>query len=119
MNPRKFYLISIILISFNLICNKHNIIQNNIQNNIDHNKNLNNKIEQTINNQNASLTFKECTNESRKVEYCIELYKPVCGWFTNNPTECKNIYCRESYANSCFACKDKRVIGYTEGKCKN
>lgn len=62
--------------------------------------------------------YKICTKESKSVEFCLEVYKPVCGWFVESPEQCKDKYCRESFANDCFACKDKRVIGYTEGNCK-
>lgn len=59
-----------------------------------------------------------CSPESKKIDYCIEKYQPVCGWFVKNPKDCQNSYCRESFANECFACKDKRVFGYTFGNCK-
>ncbi len=65
------------------------------------------------------FSFIKCPEDSKNIDYCIEVYEPVCGWFTNKPSDCNSIYCRESYANSCFACKDKRVIGYTKGNCKN
>ncbi len=71
------------------------------------------------NNQNSEDTFFiSCPPDSRKVDFCIEVYEPVCGWFTEKPSDCKSIYCKESFANHCFACKDNRVIGYTKGKCK-
>jgi hypothetical protein len=76
------------------------------------------KIEQ--NNQHSEdKFFFSCPPGSRKADFCLEVYEPVCGWFTEKPSECNSIYCRESYANQCFACKDNRVIGYTKGKCKN
>lgn len=59
-----------------------------------------------------------CSPESKKIDYCIEKYQPVCGWFVENPKDCQNSYCRESFANECFACKDRRVLGYTFGNCK-
>lgn len=119
MAKKIIYLIIITLITLNLTCQKQNIIQNNIDhNNTEHNKNLD-KVEKNTNESKLDMIFKECTVESRNIQYCIELYQPVCGWFTKKPSDCTNIYCRESYANSCFACKDKRVLGFTEGKCKN
>ncbi len=59
-----------------------------------------------------------CNNQDRNIDYCIEIYEPVCGWTVSHPSECKGKYCRESFANSCFACKDKKIIGYTKGNCK-
>lgn len=78
--------------------------------------------QQTVNNSQdnyvSQIIINKCSSESRNVDYCIEVYQPVCGWFTEDILNCKKTYCRESFANSCFACKDKRIIGYTEGKCK-
>ncbi|MFN3603106.1 MAG: hypothetical protein ACK4UJ_00180 [Leptonema sp. (in: bacteria)] len=62
--------------------------------------------------------FHVCSIESKSKDFCIEIYQPVCGWFVESPIQCMNPYCRESFANECFACKDKRVIGYTNGSCK-
>jgi len=77
-------------------------------------------VQQTTNTNNSKYDnfFIECSPESKKADYCIEVYEPVCGWFTKKPSECQNLYCKESYANHCFACKDKRVFGYTKGKCE-
>lgn len=49
-----------------------------------------------------------CPPESRNVEFCIEIYQPVCG---GNDTE------KTTYSNSCFACMDETVLYYTEGVC--
>lgn len=58
-----------------------------------------------------------CSEVQRRVEYCAEIYAPVCGWFTVRPSDCNDTYCRESFANSCFACKDSRVMAFTSGNC--
>jgi len=48
-----------------------------------------------------------CTEESRNVKVCIEIYQPVCG----NPVQ-------KTYSNSCFACIDEQVMAYIEGECE-
>ncbi len=65
-----------------------------------------------------NFEYKICSKESKTIDYCLEVYKPVCGWFVSSPDQCISQYCRESFANDCFACKDKRVIGYTMGNCE-
>lgn len=60
-----------------------------------------------------------CTEEQRRTHYCVEVYAPVCGWFTERSEDCTGRYCRESYANACFACKDPRVKAYTTGNCSD
>ncbi len=46
-----------------------------------------------------------CSDESRNVDACIEIYKPVCG---NDA---------RTYSNSCFACMNLNVAFYLEGNC--
>ncbi len=58
-----------------------------------------------------------CTEESRLGEYCIELYKPVCGWFNAEKVQCIKYPCAITFGNSCFACKDLNVRYWTEGAC--
>lgn len=58
-----------------------------------------------------------CSEVQRRVDYCAEVYAPVCGWFAVRPSDCNDGYCRESFANSCFACKDPRVKAFTSGNC--
>ena len=47
-----------------------------------------------------------CTDESRNVDACIEIYQPVCGRPIN-----------QTFSNSCFACIDENVAYYTGGEC--
>ncbi|GIX43260.1 MAG: hypothetical protein KatS3mg129_2993 [Leptospiraceae bacterium] len=109
MKRKNFIMITLILFIFALPFCKKQVIKNE--------PTSNNVIQ---NSENAKLDkfFKECTPESKNADFCIEVYEPVCGWFTEKPSDCNDIYCRESYANQCFACKDKRVIGYTKGNCQ-
>lgn len=58
-----------------------------------------------------------CGDVQRSVKYCKEEYAPVCGWFTATPDLCAGRYCRETYANSCFACKDGRVRVFSPSNC--
>lgn len=58
-----------------------------------------------------------CGDGQRSVKYCKEEYAPVCGWFTATPDQCADRYCRETYANSCFACKDRRVSVFSPSNC--
>ena len=57
-----------------------------------------------------------CTAKSRNADFCIELYKPVCGWF-NQSIQCIKYPCAATYSNECFACMDPRVEYWTEGEC--
>ena len=66
------------------------------------------------NNQTA-LTY--CHQSQRNADACIEIYQPVCG---RVQVECITTPCNpvlETYPNSCHACSNSRVIGYTEGQC--
>jgi len=47
---------------------------------------------------------------------CIELYNPVCGWFSPD-IQCVKYPCAQDFSNSCFACSDDNVLYYTEGAC--
>lgn len=51
-----------------------------------------------------------CTPNSRQADLCIAVYEPVCGWFEGDKI-------RTTYSNSCNACKDSRVVYWTEGEC--
>ena len=51
-----------------------------------------------------------CTEEQRKVEVCIMLYAPVCGYDENDEII-------KTYSNSCFACGNEEVIYYINGEC--
>lgn len=58
-----------------------------------------------------------CTGE--KTDVCIEIYKPVCGWFDPAKIQCLTYPCAGTYPNSCYACKDDKVQYWTEDKCPN
>lgn len=48
---------------------------------------------------------------------CPKIWKPVCGWFDASQIQCIKYPCAQTYANSCLACKDPKVIGFTPGPC--
>lgn len=58
-----------------------------------------------------------CTEEDRKAEACIEVYRPVCGWFDPEQIQCFAYPCAATYSNECEACRDPRVLYWTEGEC--
>ncbi len=58
-----------------------------------------------------------CTPESRQAEICIQLYKPVCGWFNPEKIQCIRYPCAQTFSNSCFACGNENVLYWTEGEC--
>jgi len=63
------------------------------------------------------LAVTECLPEQRDVDACIEIYNPVCG--TVN-VQCVTTPCapaQETFANSCKACTNSLVSGYTNGEC--
>jgi hypothetical protein len=63
------------------------------------------------------LAVTECLPEQRGVDACIEIYQPVCG--TVN-VQCVTTPCdptQEAFANSCKACANSLVSGYTNGEC--
>ena len=62
-------------------------------------------------------TTTRCPEEARGADFCIEIYKPVCGkvnilCFTE---PCEPIY--ETFSNLCYACKNRLVESYTDGEC--
>lgn len=63
-------------------------------------------------------SYTACNSRQKSANLCIQIYQPVCGW-NRRPSECYSSGCRQSYANSCFACVDERVVGYTSGACPN
>jgi hypothetical protein len=63
------------------------------------------------------LAVTECLPEQRDVAACIEIYQPVCG--TVN-VQCVSAPCdpaQETFANSCKACTNSLVSGFTNGEC--
>ena len=58
-----------------------------------------------------------CTQEQRQADVCIQLYKPVCGWFNPEKIQCIKYPCANTYSNSCFACTNPDVLYWTEGEC--
>ena len=58
-----------------------------------------------------------CSNENRNVDFCIEIYQPVCGWSDPDKIKCIKFPCANTYSNSCFACTNENVSYYTEGVC--
>ncbi len=58
-----------------------------------------------------------CLPEQRLSDYCIEIYKPVCGY---RQVQCVTTPCNpvpETFSNSCTACSDDMILFYTEGEC--
>lgn len=58
-----------------------------------------------------------CPINSIKDGVCIEIYKPVCGWFNPIKIQCIKYPCAETFSNSCFACSDDKVEYWTEEEC--
>ena len=58
-----------------------------------------------------------CTATDRLAEACIQIYQPVCGWFDPDQIQCIKYPCAQTYSNRCEACKDTKVLYYTEGEC--
>lgn len=66
---------------------------------------------------NGKLKAIDCLLEQRNVDMCIEIYQPVCGQMQ---VECIKAPCymvKKTFANSCKACMNSRVLSYTEGEC--
>jgi hypothetical protein len=62
-------------------------------------------------------SIEECLPEQRGADACIEIYQPVCG---SVDVECFAAPCNpvnETFSNSCFACSNPLVSGYTVGEC--
>ncbi|MEK6928599.1 MAG: hypothetical protein AABW65_01430 [Nanoarchaeota archaeon] len=52
-----------------------------------------------------------CSGKSRDGDFCIQIYEPVCGWYSLGTSK--------TFGNSCFACLDKSVSYWIEGECGN
>ena len=58
-----------------------------------------------------------CDEESRGVEFCIEIYQPVCA---RVQIECITTPCDpigQTFSNNCFACMNNNVLDYVNGEC--
>lgn len=56
-----------------------------------------------------------CTQQQKDADVCIEIYAPVCA---SVQVECVTAPCnpvKQTYPNSCYACREDRVISYTDG----
>ena len=65
----------------------------------------------------TEVTVCNCEPEQRGVDACIEIFKPVCAEIN---VQCITEPCppiKETFSNSCFACKNSLVDKYTEGEC--
>ncbi len=63
-----------------------------------------------------SLVKNFCSPESRNADFCIEVYDPVCGWFSQD-VKCVRYPCAQDFSNSCFACLNEQVDYWTPGPC--
>jgi hypothetical protein len=58
----------------------------------------------------------------RRPEACIEIFQPVCAE-RDTGIRCITANCQSTekveYANSCKACADKSVIGYSSDRCES
>ena len=58
-----------------------------------------------------------CTPEQKNATVCIQIYKPVCGWFDPAKIQCIKYPCAQTFSNSCVACADEKVLYWTEEEC--
>ena len=59
----------------------------------------------------------DCSDESRNVDSCANIYSPVCGLVH---IQCIQAPCNpvlETFPNSCVACSNSLVEYYTKGEC--
>lgn len=63
--------------------------------------------------------FAQCIEP--RPELCTQDYRPVCG-LRGTGVRCVTTPCesteRLTYGNSCSACSDRDVVGYTQGVCE-
>lgn len=58
-----------------------------------------------------------CSEESKQVDACIEIYQPVCGLVE---VQCVTTPCppiKQTFGNSCSACAQGNVTSYEIGEC--
>jgi len=58
-----------------------------------------------------------CNEDQRNVDFCIEIYQPVCGWNDPSKINCITSPCADTYGNSCKACSNENVLYYISGEC--
>ena len=58
-----------------------------------------------------------CSEDSRGVGACIEIYQPVCGDVRVDCITAPCDFVKETFPNSCFACLNERVNSYVDGEC--
>ena len=59
--------------------------------------------------------MQECT---QRLDICTKEYNPVCGYWNEN-IKCIKAPCAQTYGNSCEACSNEDVKGWTSGECKD
>jgi hypothetical protein len=52
-----------------------------------------------------------------QADFCTEIYQPACGWFDPEKIQCIKYPCAQTFSNGCYACKDDRVLYWTDGEC--
>ncbi len=60
-----------------------------------------------------------CSKEQRDAQACAEIYDPVCATVE---VQCKKAPCdpiKQTFSNSCEACRKSSVKSYISGECKN
>lgn len=64
------------------------------------------------------------TCPDQRPEMCTQQYDPVCGYWSEGvpckpgvPCPAIAVIKKKTYSNSCSACSDKKVRGYTKGQC--
>lgn len=64
------------------------------------------------------------TCPEQRPQMCTQQYDPVCGYWSEGvpckpgvPCPAIAVIKKKTYSNSCSACSDKKVKGYTKGQC--
>lgn len=59
-----------------------------------------------------------CLKDQREIDFCAEIYAPVCA---SVQVQCVKAPCypvKQTFGNSCEACRNHLVNSYTEGMCE-